>query len=73
MTPWTRQQEATPYRVHLITHFDVAAGLCLPFSTQGVVYNCICCNIGFNHGDEEGMISGFAGADVETIASIMYE
>jgi len=25
------------------------------------------------HGDEEGMISGFAGADVETIASIMYE
>jgi len=22
------------------------------------------------HGDEEGMISGFAGADVETIASI---
>ena len=39
----TRQEEATPSRVHLTTYFDVAA--CWPlsaFSTQGVVYNCSC-------------------------------
>jgi len=30
------REEMTPYRVHLITHFDAAAGLFLPFLHKGL-------------------------------------
>ena len=52
----TRQEEATPSRVHLTTYFNVAAGLCLPFVHKRLSITTTVENI---DNEEGGMIPGF--------------